>query len=110
MFEKLKDRVRVQERTTDEKATGVTRSWTDVVTRWGRLVLVNLDGRARYEQVGYSNVTHQIIFRGKLDLSLAKTRFVVQGKVYEPVDPAGNPDGYDDFVVIPVRHVREEDP
>lgn len=107
MIGHLKDRIRVQERIIDETPTGVKRTWQDKETRWGRMVLIGLDGRAKYEQVGYSNVTHKLILRGNLDLSLADTRFIWRNKVYEPIEPAGNPDGFDDYIVMAVRHVKE---
>jgi len=108
MIGQLNDRIRVQERITETTATGVKRFWRDKEVRWGRMVLIGLDGRAKYEQVGYTNVSHNLILRGSLDLSLSKIRFIWRNRIYEPIEPAGDPDGFDDYVTMLVRHVQEE--
>jgi len=111
MIGTLKDRVTVQTLTKTDTAMGVRRQWNDSKKVWGRLIVKSIEGTARYEQAGYSKVTHDLLLRGLaiVGLNMPDFRFKIRGLTYEPVEPPKNYDGLNEYVKIALRWVKEED-
>jgi len=97
----LKNRVQVQERTTTQTATGETEVWKPVQWKYARVVPLDARARAHYQQL-QSEVTHKIIFRGSVNISLADNRFLHGAKIYKPVEP---PQEINNTTIIMVKEV-----
>ena len=82
----LKDRVQIQLRTATQTAMGETIIWTPVETRYARVVPLDAAARAVYQQL-QSQVSHKVIFRGSVTLSLGNNRLLWGTKVLEPIEP-----------------------
>lgn len=82
----LKDRVTIQLRVATQTATGETVIWTPVETRHARVIPLDAQARAVYQQL-QSQVTHKVIFRGSIDISLGNNRLLWGAKTLEPVEP-----------------------
>lgn len=82
----LKDRVTIQLRTATQTSTGETIIWTPVETRHARVIPLDARARAVYMQM-QSVVSHRVIFRGSVSLSLGNNRLLWKDKTLEPVEP-----------------------
>lgn len=82
----LKDRIRIQLRTATQTALGETVIWTPVETRHARVIPLDAKARAVYMQM-QSEVTHKVIFRGSVSLTLGNNRLLWKDKTLEPVEP-----------------------
>jgi len=83
----LKDRVAIQLRTATQTSAGETVIWTPVETRYARVIPLDANARAVYQQLK-SEVTHKIVMRGTVSLDLGLNRFKWKDKTLEPVEPA----------------------
>jgi head-tail adaptor len=82
----LKDRVQIQEKTTTQTATGAVEVWKPVQWKYARVVPLDARARAYFQQI-HSEVTHKIIFRGSVSLSLGNNRFLHGAKIFKPIEP-----------------------
>jgi len=82
----LTDRIRIQVRTATLGATGMTEVWKPVEARFARVVPLDAKARAVYQQM-QSEVTHKIILRGAVSLTLGDNRFLWKDKTLTPVGP-----------------------
>lgn len=82
----LRGRVTIQLRTATQTATGETITWKPVETRYARVISLDARARAVYQQL-QSQVTHKVIFRGSVSLSLGNNRLLWGAKTLEPVEP-----------------------
>lgn len=97
----LRDRVTIQLRTATQTATGETIIWTPVETRYARVIPLDAAARAVYMQM-QSQVTHKMIFRGSVSLSLGNNRLLWKSKILEPVEPVQE---IDNSTVVMVKEV-----
>jgi len=97
----LKDRVTIQLRVATQTAGGETVVWTPVQTLHARVIPLDARARAVYMQM-QSVVTHRIVFRGGVSLSLGNNRILHGSKTYEPVEPAQE---IGDSVIIMVKEI-----
>lgn len=82
----LRDRVQIQVRVATQTATGETVIWTPVETRYARVVPLDAQARAVYQQL-QSQVTHKVVMRGSVTLNLGNNRLLWGSKTLEPVEP-----------------------
>jgi len=82
----LKHRVTIQLRTATQTSTGETITWTPVETRSARVIPLDARARAVYMQT-QGIVSHKIIFRGSVSLSLGDNRLLWNDKAMIPVGP-----------------------
>lgn len=82
----LKDRVQIQVKILTQTALGETATWKPVDTKCARVVPLNAAARAVYQQL-QSQVTHKVIFRDGVSLSLGNNRLLWGSKILEPVEP-----------------------
>ncbi len=82
----LKDRVRIQLRTSTQGPGGETVIWSPVETRYARVIPLDAKARAVYMQM-QSEVTHRIVMRGTVSLNLGKNRLLWKDKTLELVEP-----------------------
>lgn len=82
----LKDRVQIQVKTTTQTALGETVIWTPVETRYARVIPLDAKARVIYQQL-QSQVSHKVIFRGSVSLSLGDNRLLWKDKTLELVEP-----------------------
>lgn len=80
-------RVTVQEYVTVEGELSDTKEWQDQETYWAKLVPVNVDGQAKFQQAGYSQVDKILRFNYTLELNLSDYRFKIGDTIYTPVAP-----------------------
>jgi len=97
----LKDRVTIQVKTTTQTATGETVVWSPVETRHARVIPLDAKARAVYMQM-QSEVSHKVIFRGSVSLSLGNNRLLWGSKTLEPVEPV---QAIDNSSVVMVKEV-----
>ena len=82
----LKDRVTIQLRVATQTAMGETITWTPVEKRHALVVTLDAAARAVYMQM-QSIVTHKVMFRDSVDISLGNNRLLWGSKILEPVEP-----------------------
>ena len=97
----LKDRVQIQLRTSVQGAGGETVVWSPVESRYARVIPLDAKARAVYMQM-QSEVTHKVVFRGSVSLSLGKNRLLWGSKTLEPVEPIQE---LDNTTVVMVKEV-----
>lgn len=82
----LTDRVQIQVKITTQGPLGETVVWKPVETRHARVVPLDAKARAVYQQM-QSEVSHKVILRGHVSLSLGAYRLLWGAKMLEPVEP-----------------------
>lgn len=97
----LKDRVQIQVKTTTQTSLGETVVWKPVSTRYARVILLDARARAVYQQL-QSEVSHKVIFRGSVSLTLGNNRLLWKDKTLEPVEPTAK---IGDSTVVMVKEV-----
>src|SRR5690606_2906161 len=86
---RLKHRITIEKLTRVQGPLGPEEKWVPVETRWGRVALVKLEGRALYQEVGHSEVSHRVTLRGHVELTLAAHRLRWEGRnlLLKPLEP-----------------------
>lgn len=97
----LKDRVLIQVKTTTPGPTGQTEVWSPVEIRNCRVIPLDAKARAVYQQL-QSEVSHKVVFRGSVSLSLGNNRMLWKDKILEPVEPA---QAIDNSSIVMVKEV-----
>ena len=97
----LKDRVQIQVKTTTQTALGQTEVWSPVEVLNGLVIPLDAKARVVYQQM-QSEVSHKVIFRGSVSLSLGNNRLLWKSKTLEPVEPAQEGDN---STVVMVKEV-----
>ena len=82
----LKDRVQIQVKTSTQTALGETEVWKPVESRHARVIPLDAKARAVYMQM-QSEVTHKVIFRDSISITLGNNRLLWKDKTLEPVEP-----------------------
>jgi len=95
----LKDRVTIQLRTATQTSTGETVIWSPVESRYCRVVALSATTRAVYQQL-QSQVSHKVIFRGSVSLSLGDNRLLWGSRTLEPVEPVQTLDDKTSLVLV----------
>lgn len=95
----LKDRVTIQVKTTTQTALGETVVWKPVEKRHARVVPLDATARAVYMQM-QSQVSHKVIFRGSVSLSLGDNRLLWGSKILKPVEPVQTLDNKTSVVMV----------
>lgn len=83
----LTDFIIIQKKNVSQTATGETVVWTPVDTRYALVIPLDAKARAVYQQLK-SEVSHKVILRGSVSLSLGNNRLLWNDKILEPVEPA----------------------
>ena len=81
------DIVHIQQRSTTITATGETVYWKPVETRHARVIPASERTIERYQQNDVE-VTHRILMRDSVTVTVGDYRFKHGNKTYEPVAPA----------------------
>lgn len=97
----LKDRVQIQVKSTVQGPLGETTVWKPVEIRNARVIPLDAKARAVYQQLK-SEVSHKVIFRGSISLSLGNNRLLWKDKTLEPVEP---PQTIDNSIIVVVKEV-----
>jgi len=82
----LKDRIIIQVKAIISGPLGETVVWKPLETRYARVIPLDAKARAVYQQM-QSEVSHKVIFRGSVSLSLGDNRLLWKDKTLEPVEP-----------------------
>jgi len=104
---RYRHRVTIQERQTTPGPDGPITDWVDVKTRWARVVLVGLEGREKYQQLGHSQVRNAIHFRGAVAITMGQHRFKWRNSFYLPIEPPADPTGAGTETVVTITEVKE---
>ena len=91
----------IQLRVATQTALGETVVWTPVEKRFARVIPLDAKARAVYMQM-QSEVSHKVVFRGSVSLSLGNNRLLWGSKTLEPVEPAQE---LDNSTVVMVKEV-----
>jgi len=83
----LKDRVQIQEKVITQTALGQTVIWKPTLRMYASVIPLDVKARAVYQQLN-SYVSHKIILRGSVDITLGNNRILHGDKTYEPVEPS----------------------
>jgi len=79
----LTSKVQLQQKTATQGALGQTVTWEPVQTIYARVVPLNVNALAQYQQLN-TVVTHRIVLRGEVDIDLGEYRLLHGSKTYEP--------------------------
>ena len=82
----LKDRIGIQVKTITPGPLGETVIWKPVEIRNARVIPLDAKAQAIYMQMK-SEVSHKVIFRGSVSLSLGNNRLLWGSKTLEPMEP-----------------------
>lgn len=82
----LKDRIHIQVKTSVQTALGATVVWKPVETRYASVIPLDAKARAVYMQLK-SEVSHKVVFRGSVSLSLGSNRLLWGSKILTLVEP-----------------------
>lgn len=104
---RLRHRVMIERATTTHTPGGQETVWVEDRAVWAAVVQVTASGVARYEQAGYSDVTHEVFMRAGPDLPLGKTRLRWDGNTLEPVAPARDTENRGRFQTIACREITD---
>jgi len=83
----LRNRVQIQQKESTLGATGETVNWKPVQYKYALVLPLDVRARAVYQSLD-SYVSHKIVLRGDVTLSLGDYRIKHGTKTYEPVEPA----------------------
>jgi len=78
---------------------GETITWTPVEKRYARVVPLDAAARAVYMQM-QSIVTHKVVMRGGISISLGNNRLLWGSKILEPVEPVQTLDDKTSVVMV----------
>jgi head-tail adaptor len=79
----LKQRVQLQVKTATQTALGQTVTWKPVQDYWARVIPLDVRTIAQYQQLN-TEVTHKIILRGTVTVSLGAHRVKHGAFTYQP--------------------------
>lgn len=82
----FKDKVQILQKTKTLGATGESITYSPVETRWGRVIPLDAKSRLAYQQFN-SIVTHNVVFRESVILTLGDYEFRWRDKTLTPVQP-----------------------
>lgn len=97
----LRDRVSIQFRFAVQGALGETIIWTPVEMKHCRVIPLDVKAIAIYQQM-QSEVTHKVVFRESVSLSIGNNRLLWKDKILEPVEP---PQSVGNATVVMVKEV-----
>ena len=104
---RLRHRVELLLGTVTNTVGGATTTW-DVIDRvWASVTQVNASGAAKYQQAGYSDITHEVILRAGPTLPFGSTRINWSGRQLQPIAPAVNVENRRRYVLIACREVND---
>ena len=104
---RLRDRLTLQDRTVIDTPGGTEDVWTTVSASWARVVQVGALGASRYQQAGYTNVTHEVVMRADATVTLAGSRFLWGARVLEVLAPPHDAAQTGRFMTIACREVTD---
>ena len=84
---RYRHRIVIEKLETEDSPHGTIEEWNEHITIWGRVTEVNLDGREKYDQIGYSDVSKQVEFSYPVDVKMAGYRIVYNNQTYELIEP-----------------------
>lgn len=91
----------------NQPGIGISETWASSGVIYGFMRTLDADGKARYQQAGFSKVSHEISVRSDAVLEYGKFRFTLGGRILRPVAPPFNPDNRG---AVRVVAVSEETP
>lgn len=97
----MKDRVLLIQKVSSQGAMGSTVTYVPVQHKFCQVKLLNADARLWYQQLN-SNVTHEVMFRGDVTVSMGNYRIKWGSKTLEPTDPARLVEGN---TIVPVKEI-----
>jgi hypothetical protein len=84
----LRERIEVWERTLTSGALGRDdTAWALTAIRWGRVVPLSVSNLAKFQQLGHSEMTDEVLVRGRFEFSIEATQFRVSTRSYQPLAP-----------------------
>jgi len=97
----MKYRVLLIQKSITQGALGQTVTYKPVQHKFCQVKLLNADARLRYQQLD-SNVTHEVMFRGDVTVSIGNYRIKWGSKTLEPVNPSRLIDGN---TIVPAKEI-----
>ena len=91
----------------NQPGIGISESWANVGTVYVFMRTLDAIGQARYQQAGFSRVSHELSMRSDEVLEYGKFRFTLGSRILRPVAPPFNPDNRG---AVRVVAVSEETP
>lgn len=105
---RLRDRITIQEGVIINTLGGATTTWSDGQSVWARVIQIGASGAARYEQAGYTRVTHEVIIRGGPIITMAGTRFAWGDRILQLAAPPVDTPNLGRFMTIACREVIDD--
>lgn len=109
---RLRDWVELQSVTETNTSEGPSFEYARVWENWGRFRPMTAERLVTYGQIGVANVTHDLLLKGQVGVTMEGFRFVWRSngnKVLEIVAPAFDPDGTGEWTTVLVRDTGETD-
>lgn len=100
---RLRHRVELFMGVTTNTVGGPTTEWDHFDTVWAHVTQIRASGAAKYAMAATSDVTHEIIMRADIPLSLGGTLFKWRSRTLQPAAPPRARD--DRFQVIACKEV-----
>ena len=94
----LRSRVQLQEKVSTQDSTGPSEVWKPVQTIYAKIIPLNVMTIASYQQLS-TEVSHKVILRGIVTVSLGVHRILHGSKTYEPQSSAKHFDEVTEVIV-----------
>ncbi len=107
---RLRERVTILRGKDENTPGGATTKWELAGTVWASVAQVGASGLGKYQQAGFTDITHEIILRASPlgdELTLGRTRFLWNGRMLQPVTPTNSNDHRGRFVSLGCREVND---
>lgn len=103
----LRHRIKVLEANRIITPGGTSTLWDEVDARWAAVTPVSASGAAKYSTAGVSEVTHEVMLRAGLSVTLGGTLFKHNSMILQPQAP---PIVLGERITIPCLELREGAP
>jgi hypothetical protein len=82
----LTEKISIQEGTATDGILGRTIIWKPIGEFYGRIIPIDAKAQIAYQQLN-KVITHKILLRGKVTITLGKHRFLSNYVEYDPIEP-----------------------
>ena len=104
---RLRDRIEILERTVSKTALGNLESWDTSRTLWGTMSGISISSKASFQQAFNNEVTHRVIFRGRVALSVRNNRLRWREKTYQIISAEHDVAGQGQFTIINAKRLDD---
>lgn len=104
---RLKERITVLSGAVRNTPGGAVTDWEYQTRVWAAVAQVGAAGAGKYQQAGYTDITHELTLRAGTTLTLGRTLVKWRGLTLQPATPPRAADHSGRFVTIACREVND---